>query len=259
VTRNGEKVKKRLVPKIGDKIKIFFKSLPTPELLPENIPLKILYEDEAIICVDKPAGMVVHPAPGHSQSTSINALLYHCGSLPAQDLIRPGLVHRLDKETSGVLLAAKTIKAHQNLIHAFSARKVEKEYLAIVLGNPGEKIVDKQIGRHPHKRKEMTVLEEGRHATTIIETLKFSHGFSLVRAKPITGRTHQIRVHLKYLKTPVVGDHLYGTKKLNNKLRIERHLLHAHCLAFSHPIHGKRIEVQAPLPGDFKSFLKKID
>lgn len=258
VTCNGKKVKKRMIPNLGDEIQIFFITSPEIELTPENIPLDILYEDDAVICINKPAGMVVHPAPGHPTGTFVNALLYHCRSLPPQDL-RPGIVHRLDKETSGVLLAAKTVEAHKKLIEAFSRREIEKEYQAVVVGNPGEKVIDEPIGRHPLKRKEMTILEKGRHATTIIETLKFSKGFSLVKAKPITGRTHQIRVHLKLINTPVIGDTLYGPVKLSRKLKVERHLLHAYRLTFPHPTNGKKITIEAPLPEDFKSFLKNID
>lgn len=258
VTCNGKKVKKRMIPNLGDEIQIFFLTSPEIELIPEDIPLDILYEDDAVICINKPAGMVVHPAPGHPTGTFVNALLYHCRSLPPQDL-RPGIVHRLDKETSGVLLAAKTVDAHKKLIEAFSRREIEKEYQAVVVGNPGEKVIDEPIGRHPLKRKEMTILEKGRHATTIIETLKFSKGFSLVKAKPITGRTHQIRVHLKSINTPVIGDTLYGPVKLSRKLKVERHLLHAYRLTFPHPTNGKKITIEAPLPEDFKSFLKNID
>jgi len=258
VTCNGKKIKKRMIPNLGDEIQIFFLTSPEIELIPEDIPLDILYEDDAVICINKPAGMVVHPAPGHPTGTFVNALLYHCRSLPPQDL-RPGIVHRLDKETSGVLLAAKTVEAHKKLIEAFSRREIEKEYQAVVVGNPGEKVIDEPIGRHPLKRKEMTILEKGRHATTIIETLKFSKGFSLVKAKPITGRTHQIRVHLKSINTPVIGDTLYGPVKLSRKLKVERHLLHAYRLTFPHPTNGKKITIEAPLPEDFKSFLKNID
>ncbi len=202
--------------------------------------------------------MVVHPAPGHPTGTFVNALLYHCHSLPPQGL-RPGIVHRLDKETSGVLLAAKTVEAHKKLIEAFSRREIEKDYQAVVVGNPGEKVVNQPIGRHPLKRKEMTILDKGRHATTIIETLKFSKGFSLVKAKPITGRTHQIRVHLKSINTPVIGDILYGPVKLSQKLKVKRHLLHAYHLTFPHPSSGRKISVEAPFPEDFKSFIKNID
>ncbi|MEM8727366.1 MAG: RluA family pseudouridine synthase [Chlamydiota bacterium] len=258
VTCNGKKVKKRLIPRSGDEIRIFFPPSPDIELVPEDIPLNILYEDDAVICIDKPAGMVVHPAPGHPTATFVNALLYRCRSLPIQDL-RPGIVHRLDKETSGVLLAAKTAETHKRLIEAFSRREIEKEYRAIVVGNPGKKMIDEPIGRHPLKRKEMTVLAQGRHATTIVEPLKFSKGFSLVKAMPVTGRTHQIRVHLKSINTAVIGDPLYGSVKLNAKLKVKRQLLHAYRLTFPHPADGKKITVEAPLPKDFNLFLKKMD
>lgn len=250
VTCNDKKVKKRCIPKVGDTIQIDFIALPEIELIPENIPLDILYEDEDVVCINKPPGMVVHPAPGHPSGTFVNALLHHCRSLPPQDL-RPGIVHRLDKETSGVLVAAKTIEAHQKLIEAFSNRDIQKEYLAIVVGNPGTVIVDQPIGRHPVKRKEMAITQKGRQATTHIETLNFREGFSLVKAKPITGRTHQIRVHLKHINTPILGDNVYGPEKLSRKLKIQRQLLHAHRLSFPHPISGKMVDVEAPIPKDF--------
>lgn len=258
VTCNGKRAKKGMIPKIGDQIQIFFKPLPTLSLSPEEIFLDILYEDETLLCINKPAGMVVHPAPGHSSGTFVHALLHHCQTLPPQG-VRPGIVHRLDKETSGVLLAAKTVEAHKELIDAFSNRLVEKEYLAIVTGNPGQQVIDRPIGRHPARRQEMTIRESGRHATTLIETLKSANGLSLIQAKPITGRTHQIRVHLKSIGTPVMGDFLYGPVKLSHKLKVRRQLLHAHRLKFPHPLSKKEIEVEAPLPEDFKAFLKKID
>lgn len=256
VTCNGKPMKKREIPSLGDEIQVFFMTSPEIELTPEEIPLDILYEDAWIICINKPAGMVVHPAPGHPTGTFVNALLYHCRSLPPQDL-RPGIVHRLDKETSGVLLAAKTVEAHQKLIDMFSKREMTKEYLAITVGSPGNQTVDLPIGRHPVNRKEMTVNEKGRSAITHLETLQSKDGFSLVKAKPVTGRTHQIRVHLKAVKTPVLGDRTYGPEKLSNKLKIERQLLHAHRLSFSHPITGVRVEIEAPIPEDFQKHFSK--
>lgn len=253
VLRNGAPIKKRELPKVGDEIQITFQEVESIALEPEAIPLDILYEDEAIICINKPAGMVVHPAPGHPKGTFVNALLHHCRSLPPQD-VRPGIVHRLDKETSGVLLAAKTVKAHQKLIEMFSERKIEKEYLAITIGNPGNKTVDLPIGRHPVRRKEMAVCDKGRSAITHIETLKVEGEFALVKAKPVTGRTHQIRVHLKALKTPVLGDRVYGSEKLSDKLGIKRHLLHAHRITFSHPITNEKMSLEAPIPDDFATW-----
>lgn len=256
VTCGGKPMKKREIPKIGDEIEVFFITPPEVLLKPEDIPLNILYEDEFIICINKPAGMVVHPAPGHSTGTFVNALLHHCRSLPPQDL-RPGIVHRLDKETSGVLLAAKTVEAHQKLIEMFSKREIHKEYLAITVGSPGNQTVDLPIGRHPVKRKEMTINEKGRSAITHLETLQSEGGFSLVKAKPVTGRTHQIRVHLKAVKTPVLGDRTYGPEKLSNKMKVERQLLHAHHLSFTHPITGVQVEVTAPIPVDFQKHFSK--
>ncbi|MCB1107075.1 MAG: RluA family pseudouridine synthase [Chlamydiia bacterium] len=259
---NGKRVKKKEVPAIGDQIQIHFSSPPEITLTAEDIPLEILYEDETIILVNKPVGMVVHPAPGHYQGTFVNALLHHCPSLPSQD-VRPGIVHRLDKETSGVLLAAKTSAAHQKLTEAFSSRAIEKEYLAITVGTPPAEFVDAPIGRHPKKRKEMTVLTEGRHALTHFEVLESRGGFSLVKAKPVTGRTHQIRVHLKSLKTPILGDFLYGSEKLSRKMGVDRALLHAYRLTFSHPFSGKKMVVTAPFPQDFEKwtsfFSKNLD
>ena len=253
VTCQGKILKKREVPPLGSEIQIFFASQPIPSLEPEAIPLDILYEDADIICINKPAGMVVHPAPGNPTGTFVNALLHHCGPLPGEDL-RPGIVHRLDKETSGVLIAAKNLKAHKALIKAFSTRTVQKDYLAIVTGNPGNQTVDRPIGRHPVRRKEMTIHENGRSAITHLETLESSKGLSLVRARPVTGRTHQIRVHLKSLNTPVLGDKLYGPTQLSQKLGASRHLLHAHRLTFPHPITSIPHTITAPIPPDFAKF-----
>jgi len=258
VTSAGRPLKKREIPNRGDPIEVFFITSPEITLEPEAIPLDILYEDEFLICINKPAGMVVHPAPGHLAGTFVNALLHHCHSLPSQD-IRPGIVHRLDKETSGVLLAAKTTETHQKLIDMFSERKIEKEYLAITVGNPGIRTIDLPIGRHPAHRKEMTINEKGRSALTHIETIQSKEGFSLVKAKPVTGRTHQIRVHLKAVKTPVLGDRIYGPEKLSNKLKVERQLLHAHHLSFTHPLTGNLLKVTAPIPEDFQKFFKNLD
>jgi len=257
ITRNGKGVKKREIPAVGDEIQILFSVPPEMKLIPEDIPLDILYEDEAVICINKPVGMVVHPAPGHPTGTFVNALLYHCKSLPLQDL-RPGIVHRLDKDTSGVLLAAKTLDAHRKLIEAFSSRKIDKEYLTITVGKPAKESIDAPIGRHPVKRKEMTTIETGRHALTHFEVIDSREGFSFVRVKPVTGRTHQIRVHLKAQNTPVLGDPIYGPEKLSRKLGARRTLLHAHRLSFPHPSTGERVEITAPPPEDFQKWSRYI-
>lgn len=257
ITCNGRKIKKREIPAVGDEIQIVFVDLPEIDLKPEEIPLEILYEDEAIICINKPAGMVVHPAPGHHSGTFVNALLYYCKSLPMEEN-RPGIVHRLDKETSGVLLAAKTLETHKKLIEAFSNRHIHKEYLAIVVGNPANQTIEAPIGRHPIKRKEMAISETGRSATTHIELLTSTKGFSLIKATPITGRTHQIRVHLRHIKAPILGDLVYGPSKLSEKLGAKRQLLHAHFLRFSHPITKKIMTITAPIPDDLQKWIDEL-
>ncbi|MBI5345773.1 MAG: RluA family pseudouridine synthase [Chlamydiae bacterium] len=257
VLLNGEKTKKRIEAKLGDEIEIFFQASPDISLEPEEIPLDILYEDEHLLAINKPAGMVVHPAPGNWSKTFVNALLFHCKNLADIDnSLRPGIVHRLDKDTSGILLAAKTIETHQKLIESFQKRDIEKEYLTIVLGKNQNAIINAPIGRHPIKRKEMTVLETGKEAITEIKTLAFNEKLSLLLVLPKTGRTHQIRVHLKHLKTPVLGDDLYGNANLNKQYKAARQLLHAYKLKFTHPITQAPMELIAPIPEDFKKFLK---
>ncbi len=254
VLLNGEPVKKRTIPEEGDEIEVCFQATPEASLLPEAIPLEILYEDEYLLAINKPAGMVVHPAPGHWSGTFVNALLAHCHNVvPGEDPLRPGIVHRLDKDTTGVLIAAKTLQAHQKLIELFSNRKMDKLYLAVCQGRPTNRIINVPIGRHPVHRKEMTVLPDGREAITEIHVAACNDKISLVLAKPRTGRTHQIRVHLKHIGCPVVGDTLYG--KADPQYR---HLLHAYRLCFEHPITGAPIRLIAPIPEDMKHWLQKL-
>ncbi len=248
VTINGKVAKKRTIPEIGDLISVHFPPTQEIELVAENIPLEILYEDEHLIAVNKPVGMVVHPAPGHPRGTFVNALLYHCKNIETVgEEHRPGIVHRLDKETSGVLLAAKTRLAHEKLTELFATRQMQKEYLAVCIGNPGSGVVNKPIGRHHIHRKEMTICEKGKEALTEFETVRFEEPFSLVRCKPKTGRTHQIRVHLKSLGTPIFGDRIYGFEKMNIKFEAPRMLLHAHKLSFIHPLTEEKISLEAQI------------
>ncbi len=259
ITINGQAVKKRYVPKIGERISVEFTDEDPIDLAPDPIPLDILYEDDAIICVNKPSGMVVHPAPGHPRKTFVNALLHHCQTLDVEKGdVRPGIVHRLDKETSGILVAAKTRSAQEKLTSAFSNRLVKKEYLAICTGSPGTRTIDASIGRHPVRRKEMALNETGKEAVTEVSTVQKGELFSLISAKPITGRTHQIRVHLKSIGFPILGDKTYGYIKLNQKFRIERQLLHAYKLSFPHPTTNEEIKLTAPIPEDFKVMTQKI-
>lgn len=254
VLLNGEPVKKRIAPEEGDEIEVCFQATPEASLEPENIPLEILYEDEHLLAVNKPAGMVVHPAPGHWSGTFVNALLFHCKNIaPGSDPLRPGIVHRLDKDTTGVLIAAKTLPAHQKLIDLFSGRKMEKLYLAICQGRPVNTIINAPIGRHPVHRKEMAALPDGREAITEISVAACNDKTSLILAKPRTGRTHQIRVHLKHIGCPIVGDALYGKGDPHY-----RQLLHAYRLTFEHPITGAILRLIAPIPEDMKVWMQKL-
>jgi 23S rRNA pseudouridine1911/1915/1917 synthase len=249
---NGLPIKKKDKPKAGDEIEICFQLTPEINLEPENIPLDILYEDDHLLAIHKPAGMVTHPAPGHYTGTFVHGLLYHCKSLPQADTLRPGIVHRLDKDTSGILLAAKTSEAHQKLVEMFCERKLEKTYLAICIGTPGSGRIEAPIKRHPTRRKEMAVDPTGKPATSICKVLAFDGKLSLVEVQLITGRTHQIRVHLKHKGAPILGDPVYGAPAWNKKYEASRQMLHAHRLKFKHPITGVLIDLQAPLPDDFK-------
>ena len=262
VLLNGIPVKKRVKPKAGDEIEVEYILVPELTLEAENLPLRILYEDNDILVVDKAPGMVVHPATGHWSGTFVNALLFHCRPLgmnvDQSNALRPGIVHRLDKDTSGLIIAAKTGIAHQKLIEMFADRRVYKEYLAICIGNPKEGIIDAPIGRHPSNRKLMSVLEKGRAAITRYRSLSFDERLSLVSVSIDTGRTHQIRVHMKYHGTPVLGDPVYGIPSFNAKLGITRQMLHAYKLRLDHPITGQKMEFIAEIPEDMQKVIHLI-
>ncbi|CCB89814.1 uncharacterized RNA pseudouridine synthase ylyB [Simkania negevensis Z] len=253
VLLNGEVIKKRCRPSPGDQIEVTFLPVEEIDLTPEPIPLDILYEDDHLICINKPPGMVVHPAPGHPKGTFVHALLHHCQGtpLPGKEY-RPGIVHRLDKETSGILIGAKSVAAHQKLIEQFKGREIEKEYLAITIGHPQATTIHAPIGRHPVRRKEMTILETGKEATTVITPLARGEHFSLISARLITGRTHQIRVHMKYNNTPILGDSVYGSQKINEKYQIPRQLLHAAKIKLAHPVTHQILNLSAPIPEDME-------
>lgn len=263
VLLNGAPAKKRHLLKQGDEVEIEFVLTPELDLTPQNIPLDIIYEDDEIIVVNKPAGMVVHPACGNWSGTFVNALLFHCQHLQQliqeKKALRPGIVHRIDKDTSGLLVAAKTSLAQQRLIEMFSGRLIHKEYLAICQGNPGNREINVPIGRHPIKRQTMTVLpHSGREAITLCKTLAFDGKISLVNLVITTGRTHQIRVHMKHLGTPVLGDPIYGVAQTNKKYGLERQMLHAHLLRFRHPISNVPLEFLAELPHDMKLLVQNF-
>lgn len=256
---NGKRLKKREKVHEGDEVEVCFLLTPEIALEPEAIPLDILYEDEVLLAINKPAGMVVHPAPGHRSGTFVNALLHHCKTLSAAgwEPLRPGIVHRLDKDTSGVLIAAKTAAAHQQLVALFAERKVKKEYRALCVGLPPEGLVDAPIARHPLNRQQMDVcFERGKEAKTLIRVLSHKAPLSSLSCELITGRTHQIRVHLKHLKTPILGDPVYGSASANKKCPTPRQMLHAARLSLVHPFSGKPLELAAPLPGDFQAVLE---
>lgn len=258
VLLNGEPVKKRYKPQVGDEVEIEFLLTQETALLPEPIPLDILYEDEDLLIINKPAGLVVHPAPGNWTGTFANALLYHCTTLAAPEGdLRPGIVHRLDKDTTGVLISAKTPIAQWKMIEAFASRKVHKEYLAITHGAPGDRLIDAPIGRDPRNRQRMAVVEGGKSARTHVKTIGREGGFALAQIVLETGRTHQIRVHLSHTGTPVVGDPLYGRHAQDERLKCKRQLLHASLIRFHHPLTGREIEIKAPLPQDFTFFLEQ--
>ena len=256
---NGRPIKKREKLTLGDTVEIIFNTKQPLSATPQNIPLTILYEDEFLLAINKPRNLVVHPAPGHPCNTLVNGLLYHYKDLEKQDLIRPGIIHRLDKDTSGILLVAKTSKAHEMLSLAFKDREIHKEYIAICLGHPGSKTLHNRLGRDPNHRKKITIVEEkGREAISQIETLQFHNGYSLVKILPLTGRTHQIRVHLHSIGCPVLGDPLYGSPKCNQKLNLHVQMLHAHKLRFKHPFKEVMMVLEAEMPEDMKELKKRL-
>lgn len=253
---SGKPMKKREMPEEGDEIEICFLLTPEISLEAQDIPLDILYEDEHLLIINKPVGMVVHPAPGHPNGTFVNALLHHCKwKVPESDL-RPGIVHRLDKDTSGILIAAKTAETHQKLVAMFCERKIEKYYYALTIGNPGDGEIRAPIGRHPVRRKEMAVIETGKEAVTRCKVLSTKENISLLELQLITGRTHQIRVHLKHKGTPILGDPVYGSSSANQKFGVSVQQLHAHRICFSHPITENILNVQAPMPYEMRRFLE---
>ncbi len=245
--------------KIGDKIIL---SIPPPTssgIEAEPIPLKIIYEDDTMLAIDKPAGMVVHPAPGHMKGTLVNALLSHCSDLSGIGGVeRPGIVHRLDKDTSGIVLIAKNEIAHRALASQFKNRKVNKTYLALVRGivKSTSGIIETPIGRHKTNRKKMAAsVNQARIAETRFEVLETLGHFSYIRLFPKTGRTHQIRVHLASIHHPVLGDKLYGGMITKPYMKIARQALHAHKIKINHPMNKQPLVFEAPVPPDINNYL----
>ena len=254
---NGKTVKSKYQTKLGDEILLSIEPVKEIDILPENIPIEILYEDSDVIVVNKPKGMVVHPAPGHYTGTLVNALMYHCkNSLSGiNGEIRPGIVHRIDMNTTGSLLVCKNDKAHNDIAAQIKVHSVNRIYKGIVIGNFKEEkgTVNARIGRNPKDRKKMAVVPDGREAITHFEVLEQYKGFSYVQFKLETGRTHQIRVHMAHIGHPLLGDDVYG--KGNSKLIGQT--LHAQTIGFIQPTTKEYVEVNAPIPEYFEALLKK--
>ena len=259
---NGEILKsKNYKVHLNDKIKVIIDEPKELNLSPENIPLDIIYEDDDLLVVNKEKGMVVHPAVGNYNHTLVNALLYHCkGSLSGiNGVIRPGIVHRIDKDTSGLLIVAKNDFAHLKLAEQIKAHSFSREYEAVVYGNlkSDEGTINEPIGRHKTDRKKMAIRDENsKDAKTYYKVLKRYKGFTHVRLILKTGRTHQIRVHMAYIGHPVAGDKVYGPKKCISKLNGQ--CLHAKYIGFIHPRTGEFLEFESNLPDYFKTFLKSL-
>ncbi len=260
VTVNGQRTKPNYKLKLGDAIEM---TAPDPiplDVKPEPIDLDIVYEDEWILVIDKPAGMVVHPAPGNYTGTLVNAVLNHCSDLSGIGGVeRPGIVHRLDKDTSGIIVVAKNDEALQSLAKQFKDRIVKKQYFALAKGVLRNRsgVIDASIGRHKVNRKKMAVdIGSGREAVTRYEIIEQFDSFAFLKLFPKTGRTHQIRVHLSYIGNPILGDKLYNGTSSHPLLKsLTRQALHAYKLELKHPHSGDSIQFESPLPEDIASLM----
>jgi 23S rRNA pseudouridine1911/1915/1917 synthase len=259
VTLNGKTPRTRDAVRTGDTVELTEPAIEKVEALPEQIALEILFEDDDLLVLNKPAGLVMHPGAGHQQHTLVNALLAHCKNLSGiGGKERPGIVHRLDKETSGCLVVAKNDATHRDLSRQFAARTMTKIYLALVAGIVRKKtgVIDKAIARHPVHRQRMSIARrQGRSAKTEYRVLRAGNDISLLECTLHSGRTHQIRVHLHDLGHPVLGDKLYGGKRAGD---FPRQMLHAWKLAFLHPTSGEEKTFEAPVPPDFANAMQQI-
>lgn len=259
-TIGGKSIKANYRLRNGDNVVL---NIPKPEpleILPENIPLDILYEDNDVILVNKPKGMVVHPAAGHYSGTLVNALLYHCKDNLSgiNGVLRPGIVHRIDMDTTGVIIACKNDNAHQNIAKQLAEHSITRRYVAIVNGNlkEDEGVVDAPIARAKNDRKKMAVDKDGKTAVTHYKVLERLKNYTYIECVLETGRTHQIRVHMSYINHPLIGDEIYSGKK--ESMKLQGQCLHAMVLGFIHPTTNEYMEFKAPIPEYFNEILKKF-
>lgn len=260
VLLNGKSVKAGAKLKEGDEVEVSIPEAGETAIPAQDIPLDIVYQDADIAVINKPQGMVTHPAAGNYEGTLVNALLYHLDDLSGiNGELRPGIVHRLDKDTSGLIVVAKNDTAHQELSRQLQEREIRKTYVALVHGNvkQEEGSVNAAIGRDRRDRKKMAVTADGRPAVSNFRVLKRYGSYTLLEVEIPTGRTHQIRVHLKYMGHPVAGDSVYTRQK--NSFGVEGQLLHAQKIAFRHPVTGVELAFEAPLPAQFQNALEKLE
>ncbi|EHT8060360.1 RluA family pseudouridine synthase [Staphylococcus pseudintermedius] len=255
---NGKAVKSNYKLKLGDRIEITEKEVVEADIQAENLNLDIYYEDDDVAIVYKPKGMVVHPSPGHYTGTLVNGLMYQIKNLSGiNSEIRPGIVHRIDKDTSGLLMVAKNDVAHRSLVEQLMAKTVKRKYIALVHGHIPHEFgtIDAPIGRNKNDRQSMAVVDDGKEAVTHFNVIETFKNYTLVECELETGRTHQIRVHMKYIGYPLVGDPKYGPKKT---LEIGGQALHAGLIGFEHPKTGEYIERFAPLPAEFEAVIEQV-
>ena len=255
---NGGDVKAKYKVRLDDEIIVTIPAVEELEILPEALDLEIVYEDADVLVVNKPRGMVVHPAPGHTSGTLVNGLMHHCNDLSGiNGVARPGIVHRIDKDTSGLLMVAKNDIAHESLVNQLVAKTVTRRYTALVHGHiPHDKgTIDAPIGRDQKDRQKQAIVDNGKHAVTHFEVKERFGTFTLVECRLETGRTHQIRVHMNYIGFPLAGDPKYGPKKT---IDFPGQVLHAGVLGFEHPVTKEYLEFAAPLPADFEEVLFEL-
>ena len=258
LTVNGEIVKPKYKVRTGDVIEITVPEVEELEIVAEDLNLEIIYEDADVLVVNKPRGMVVHPAPGHATGTLVNGLMHHCTDLSGiNGVMRPGIVHRIDKDTTGLLMVAKNDVAHESLVNQLVAKTVTRKYTALVHGHIAHDkgTIDAPIGRDTKDRQKQAVVDSGKHAVTHFQVIERFGDYTLVECRLETGRTHQIRVHMNYIGFPLAGDPKYGPRKT---IDFGGQVLHAGVLGFTHPVTGEYLEFSTPIPEDFQQLLASL-